>query len=152
MTALSRIAACTLGLLIAAPMAHAAEITRHRFSFSQLVAESNTAPYSASLSWLQRSGPWQSMLSVLRMGPIDAGFSYVPGFDYTVPSYTTLDWSVARSLRVLDHAVELRLTGINLLGRHQELANRPLQAQAEFAGRPASQVSRQVWMALETIF
>ena len=112
----------------------------------------NVAPYTASLSWLQRAGAWRSLLSVLRMGPIDAGFSYVPGFDYTVPSYTTLDWSVARSLRVLDHAVELRLTGINLLGRHQELANRPLQAQAEFAGRPASQVSRQVWMALETIF
>lgn len=92
------------------------------------------------------------MLSVLRMGPIDAGFSYVPGYNYTVPSYTTLDWSIARSLRVLDQAVEVRLTGINLLGRHQELANRPLQAQAEFAGRPASQVSRQVWMALETTF
>lgn len=112
----------------------------------------NVAPYSASLSWLQRAGAWRSMLSVLRMGPIDAGFSYVPGYDYTVPSYTTLDWSVARSLRVLDHAVELRLTGINLLGRHQELANRPLQMQAEFAGRPASQVSRQAWVALETTF
>ncbi|MCP5225765.1 MAG: TonB-dependent receptor [Thauera sp.] len=112
----------------------------------------NVAPYSASLSWLQRAGAWRSMLSVLRMGPIDAGFSYVPGYNYTVPSYTTLDWSIARSLRVLDQAVEVRLTGINLLGRHQELANRPLQAQAEFAGRPASQVSRQVWMALETTF
>lgn len=111
----------------------------------------NVAPYSASLSWLQRAGAWHSMLSVLRMGPIDAGFSYVPGYDYTVPSYTTLDWSIARSLRLLDHPVEIRVTGINLLGRHQELANRPLQFQAEF-GRPANQVSRQVWLALETTF
>jgi iron complex outermembrane receptor protein len=85
------------------------------------------------------------------MGPIDAGFSYVPGYDYTVPSYTTLDWSIARSLRLLDHPVEIRVTGINLLGRHQELANRPLQFQAEF-GRPVNQVSRQVWLALETTF
>lgn len=112
----------------------------------------NIAPYSASLSWLQRAGAWRSMMSVLRMGPIDAGFSYVPGYDYTVPSYTTLDWSVSRSLRLFDMAAELRLTGINLLGRHQELANRPLQAQAEFAGRPANQVSRQAWLALETTF
>ena len=59
------------------------------------------------------------------MGPIDAGFSYVPGFNYTVPSYTTLDWSISRSLRCSIMAVEIRLTGINLLGRHQELANRP---------------------------
>lgn len=112
----------------------------------------NVAPYTASLSWLQRAGAWRSLLSVLRMGPIDAGFSYVPGFDYTVPSYTTVDWSVSRSLRLFDMAVELRLTGINLLGRHQELANRPLQAQPEFAGRPANEVSRQAWLALETTF
>ena len=43
----------------------------------------NVSPYSASLSWLQRAGAWRSMLSVLRMGPIDAGFSYVPGYNYT---------------------------------------------------------------------
>ena len=57
-----------------------------------------------------------------------------------------------RLLRLFDMAVELRLTGINLLGRHQELANRPLQAQPEFAGRPANEVSRQAWLALETTF
>lgn len=112
----------------------------------------NVAPYSASLSWLQRAGPWRSMLSVLRMGPIDAGFSYVPGYRYTVPSYSTVDWSVARTLQLRAQPVEVRLTGINLLGSHQELANRPLQAQAEYAGRPANEVSRQMWLSVETKF
>lgn len=112
----------------------------------------NVAPYSASLSWLQRAGPWRSLLSVLRMGPIDAGFSYVPGYDYTVSSYTTVDWSVSRTLHVDDQPVVVRLTGINLLGRHQELANRPLQARPEYAGRPANEVGRQVWLSMETSF
>ncbi len=112
----------------------------------------NVAPYSASLSWLQRVGPWRSMLSVLRMGPIDAGFSYVPGYRYTVQPYTTVDWSVARTLQLQEWSVEVRLTGINLLGSHQELANRPLQAQAEYAGRPANEASRQAWLSLETKF
>jgi iron complex outermembrane receptor protein len=92
------------------------------------------------------------MLSVLRMGPIDAGFSYVPGYDYTVPSYTTLDWSIARSLRLLDHPVEIRVTGINLLGRHQELANRPCRPRPSSPVDPVNEVSRQVWLALETTF
>ncbi|MCK6408339.1 TonB-dependent receptor [Thauera sp.] len=112
----------------------------------------NVAPYSASLSWLQRVGPWRSMLSVLRMGPIDAGFSYVPGYRYTVPSYTTVDWSVSRMLRLPALPVEVRLTAINLFGSHQELANRPLQAQPEYLGRPANEVSRQVWLSVETNF
>lgn len=113
---------------------------------------SNTAPYSASLSWLQRSGPWQSMLSVLRMGPIDAGFSYVPGFRYTVPAYTTVDWSVGREFRYQGRPLEVRLSAINLLGRHQELANRPLQAQPEYQGRAANEVSRQVFLSLRADF
>ncbi|WP_037985050.1 TonB-dependent receptor plug domain-containing protein [Thauera sp. 28] len=113
---------------------------------------SNTAPYSGSLSWLQRVGPWQSMLSVLRMGPIDAGFSYVPGFSYTVPAYTTVDWSAARSFRLEHGTLSLRLSAINLLGRHQELANRPLQAQAEYRNRPANQAGRQVHVTLQAEF
>lgn len=113
---------------------------------------SNTAPYSASLSWLQRAGPWQSMLSVLRMGPIDAGFSYVPGFRYTVPAYTTVDWSVGRDFRYQGRPLELRLSAINLLGAHQELANRPLQAQPEYQGRPANEVSRQIHLSLRADF
>lgn len=92
------------------------------------------------------------MLSVLRMGPIDAGFSYVPGYRYTVPSYTTVDWSVSRMLRLPALPVEVRLTAINLFGSHQELANRPLQAQPEYLGRPANEVSRQVWLSVETNF
>lgn len=113
---------------------------------------SNTAPYSASLSWLQRSGPWQSMLSVLRMGPIDAGFSYVPSFRYTVPAYTTVDWSVGREFRYQGRPLELRLSAINLLGHHQELADRPLQAQPEYQGRAANEVSRQVFLSLRADF
>lgn len=113
---------------------------------------SNTAPYSASLSWLQRAGPWQSMLSVLRMGPIDAGFSYVPGFRYTVAAYTTVDWSLGRAFRYQGFPLEVRLSAINLLGDHQELANRPLQAQPEYQGRPANEASRQFHLSLRADF
>ena len=115
--------------------------------------ERNVAPYGASLTWLQRFGAWQSTLSLLRMGPIDAGFGFTPGFRYSVPAYTTLDASVARTLRFERQPVELRLTAINLLGRHQEYANRPLQQLVRYGrDKPANEVGPQVWLSIATRF
>ena len=111
----------------------------------------NVAPYTASLSWLQEIGPWSSMLSVLRMGPIDAGFSYAPGFSSSVPAYTTVDWSVARSFRVRETELEIRLSGINLLGKHQELVNRLRQSQSS-TYQPVNEVGRQVYLTLQAQF
>ncbi|ATE62807.1 TonB-dependent receptor [Thauera sinica] len=115
--------------------------------------ERNVAPYSASLTWLQRHGAWRSALTLLRMGPIDAGFGFTPTFRYTVPAYTTLDASVARSFRFDHQPVEIRLTAVNLLGRHQEYANRPLQQSSRFGrDRPANEVGPQVWLSIGTRF
>ena len=111
----------------------------------------NVAPYTASLSWLQEMGPWNSMLSVLRMGPIDAGFSYAPGFKSSVPAYTTVDWSMARRLRVRETELEVRLSGINLLGKHQELVNRLRQSQSS-TYQPVNEVGRQIYLSLQTQF
>lgn len=113
----------------------------------------NVAPYSTSLTWLQGFGAWQSTLTLLRMGPIDAGFGFTPTFRYTVPAYTTLDASVARSFRFDRQSVEVRLTAINLLGRHQEYANRPLQQLSRFGtDKPANELGPRVWLSLGTRF
>lgn len=113
----------------------------------------NVAPYTASVTWLQRLGAWQSTLTLLRMGPLDAGFGFTPTFRYTVPAYTTLDASVARSFRIDRQPVEIRLTAINLLGRHQEYANRPLQQLPRFGpDKPANELGPQVWLSLGTRF
>lgn len=88
----------------------------------------SVAPHTASLTWLQRHGPWQSALTLLRMGPADIGSGFSPDYRYSVPAYTTLDASISRQFRLAGgEKVELRVAGINLLGRHQELAHYPLQ-------------------------
>lgn len=112
--------------------------------------EKTVAPYTASLSLLQRFGRWNGMVSLLRQGPLDAGSSDVQGYQYVVPAYTTLDLSIARKLALGDSAAELRLTGTNLLGRHQELAHRPLQQQA--GSRPVNQVEPQLYLSLHATF
>lgn len=89
--------------------------------------ERNIVPHTATLTWLQRIGPWSSTLSLLHMGAIETGVSFLPQLRQTVPEYTTLDWSVARMLRLEQRQVEFRLTGINLLGKHDELAYQPLR-------------------------
>ncbi|BAL22401.1 TonB-dependent siderophore receptor [Azoarcus sp. KH32C] len=111
----------------------------------------SVAPYTASLTWLQRSGPWQSTLTLLRSGPVDAGNGFTPSYRYSVPAYTTADASIARHF-VLDggQRVEVRLTGINLLGKHQELANYPLQRLA--GDRPVNRVEPQVALSVTTEF
>lgn len=112
--------------------------------------ERTVAPYVASLSWQQRGTLWRSMLTLMRMGPIDAGSGYVPDYRYTVPAYTTLDASIARSVNVAGIPTELRLTGLNLLGKHQELAHRPLQRQLD--RRAENQVETQVYLTLTADF
>lgn len=111
----------------------------------------SVAPYTASLTWLQRAGAWQSALSLLRVGPLDAGTGFSPTFRYSVPAYTTLDASLAREFR-LDggRSVELRLTGLNLLGRHQELAHYPLQRLA--GDKAINRVEPQLALSLTTQF
>jgi len=111
----------------------------------------SVAPYTASLTWLQRAGPWQTMLTWLRMGPLDAGTGFSPDFRYSVPNYTTLDASIAREFRLANgRSVELRLTGLNLLGRHQELAHYPLQRLA--GDKPVNRVEPQLALSLQTEF
>lgn len=113
----------------------------------------SVAPYTASLSWLQTVGDWRSTLTLLRMGPSDAGSGYVPGYRYSVPAYTTLDWSLSRPLQLGRYPAEVRLTGINLLGRHQELVHRPLQVMPAYAdGRPANELEPQLQLSLRASF
>ncbi len=85
------------------------------------------------------------------MGSIDAGFSYAQGFSSTVPAYTTIDWSVARSFRMTETPLEVRLSGINLLGKHLELVNRSQQSQSP-QGRPANEVGRRIELCLQAKF
>jgi iron complex outermembrane recepter protein len=112
----------------------------------------SVAPYSATLTWMQDIGAWQSTLSLLHMGALEAGTGNVPGRRYTVPSYTTLDWSVGRSFQFASYPLAFRLTATNLLGRHQELAHKPLQAMPQYGSRPANEANRQVFMSFEAAF
>ncbi|WP_407279311.1 TonB-dependent receptor [Aromatoleum evansii] len=112
----------------------------------------SVAPYSASITWLQRMGAWQSALTLLRVGPVRAGNGFSPSFHYTVPDYTTLDASIAREFR-LDggQTLEVRLTGLNLLGRHQELANFPVQ-QASGDDDPVNRLEPIVMLSVSASF
>ncbi|THF64539.1 TonB-dependent receptor [Pseudothauera nasutitermitis] len=120
-------------------------------SSSERAVRDSVAPYSASLTWLQRHGPWEGSLSVMRMGPIDAGSGYAQGFLYKVPAYTTLDASLGRQLNIAGIPVEVRLSGINLLGRHQELAYRPLQFLAR-DNHPVTRIGRQIHLSARATF
>lgn len=87
-----------------------------------------TAPYTASLTWIERwAGNWQTTLTVLRQGPLAGGDGFVPGFRYVAKPYTTLDariaWRAERQARTL----EIALLGTNLGGRHQEVSDRSEQ-------------------------
>lgn len=112
----------------------------------------SVAPYSASLTWMQALGAWRSTMSLLRMGPLEAGTGHVPGLRYTVPAYTTLDWSLGRSVRVGGQPLEVQLTATNLLGRHQELAHKPLQAMPQHAGGGANALGRQAFVSVRAAF
>jgi iron complex outermembrane receptor protein len=113
-------------------------------------AERSVAPYIASLSWLQQIGDWQGMLTVLRMGPVDFGTSFIPGYRRKVDAYTAVDASIAWERRIGGNPVRVSLSGINLFGEHQEVANRPLQQR--IGDRPANEVGRQVHLGLRIGF
>ncbi|WP_286164314.1 TonB-dependent receptor [Azoarcus sp. DN11] len=130
-------------------------LLRHTVSHVQADDEGtrhSVAPYSASLTWLQRMGAWQSALTLLRVGPVRAGTGFSPNFRYTVADYTTLDASIAREFRLEGgQSVEVRLTGLNLFGRHQELANFPVQ-QASGSNEPVNRLEPQVMLQVATRF
>jgi len=109
-------------------------------------AARSVAPYIASLTWLQRAGAWQGSLTVLRIGAVDFGTGFIPGYDRKVDAYTAVDASIAWEGRVRSHPLTVRLSGINLFGNHQEVANRPLQRR--IGEKPANEVGRQVHLGV----
>lgn len=87
-----------------------------------------TAPYTASLSWIQDwNSRWASNLTLLRMGPLAGGSGFVAGYQYTSSPYTTLDARLAHHIKAGDTPLEIALTATNLGGRHQEIADRSEQ-------------------------
>lgn len=113
---------------------------------SDAAVASHSAPYTASLSWLQDWGSgWSSMVTVLRMGPLAGGDGYVPRFQYLAPAYTTTDFRIARRFLVGNQNVEVALSGINLGASHQEIADRSEQYLHEGSANP---VSKMVFLSL----
>lgn len=85
------------------------------------------APWTASLTWLQRFGAWQGSLGVIHSEAVDMGLSFVPGYTGVVPAYTTVDASLAWAGHIGRQPLTVRLSGINLTGRHSEVAYRVVQ-------------------------
>ena len=108
-----------------------------------------TAPYSASLTWLQDYGHgWTSTASVLRMGPLAGGYGYVPGCDYSARPYTSLDVRIARAFRLDGRKIEVALNGINLGSSHQEIADRSEQCLQANPTKPVNPASSMGWLSL----
>ena len=106
-----------------------------------------TAPYTANLSWFQEWGSgWSSALTVLRMGPIAGGSGFVPKSQYVSAPYTTTDAHLARRFRVDGQEMEIALTGTNLGGRHQEIADR--SQQFLHGSTPVNTTSPTAWLSL----
>lgn len=104
-----------------------------------------TAPYTASLTWLQQwGGAWTSTVTLLRMGPLAGGDGFVPGFDYTAKAYTTADARIAWHTRWAGLPAEVALVATNLGSRHQEIADR--SEQFLHPERAVNPVSRMVWL------
>ncbi|MDP2963575.1 MAG: TonB-dependent receptor [Sulfurimicrobium sp.] len=104
-----------------------------------------TAPYSASLSWLQDWGKkWSSTLTLLRMGPMAGGTGFVPAGPYVSRPYTTLDARIAHTAKFGGTPLEIALVGTNLGGRHQEIADR--SEQFLHAANPANRTSPMLWL------
>lgn len=128
--------------------------TRLLFSHSLIKRRSDaplvtqlTAPYTASLSWLQDwGGNWTSTLSALRMGPLAGGTGFVPTNQYVSRPYTTLDARLARSMTVGGTPLTVALTATNLGGRHQEIADR--SEQFLHGTDPVNKTSPMVWLTL----
>ncbi|MDD2667892.1 TonB-dependent receptor [Zoogloea sp.] len=108
-----------------------------------------TAPYTASLTWLQDYGQgWTSTASVMRMGPLAGGYGYVYGCDYTARAYSSLDLRIARSFRVDGRKAEIALNGINLGEPHQEITDRSEQCLPAHQGTPVNPASSMAWVSL----
>ncbi|HEX5126769.1 MAG TPA: TonB-dependent receptor [Rhodocyclaceae bacterium] len=113
--------------------------------------DNRTAPYTASLSWMQDwNAGWSSMLTALRMGPMSGGDGFVPIYNYTAPAYTTYDARIAYATRFDRHKIEYSLNGINLGKRHQEIADRSQQAAQALLGNfePANFATRMVYFSV----
>lgn len=120
----------------------------HRRTDDPEVAK-RTAPYSASLTWLQDYGHgWTSTASVLRMGPLAGGYGYVPGCDYSARPYASLDMRIARAFRLDGRKVEAALNGINLGSNHQEIADRSEQCLQANPANPVNPASSMGWLSL----
>ncbi|MBA3031748.1 MAG: TonB-dependent receptor [Rhodocyclaceae bacterium] len=106
-----------------------------------------TAPYTASLSWIQDwGGNWSSTLTALHMGPLAGGSGFVPTSTYVSKTYTTIDARLARSMNVGASAVTMALTATNLGGRHQEITDRA--EQFLHGNTPVNQTSPMIWLTL----
>lgn len=105
------------------------------------------APYTASLSWLQNWGSeWTTMATALRMGPLAGGEGFVGQFSYQAPAYTTYDFNIRRRTRIGSQDVVVALSGINLGGDHQEIADR--SEQSMHPEGPVNPVSRMVFLSV----
>ncbi|MBR0567545.1 TonB-dependent receptor [Azoarcus sp. L1K30] len=115
--------------------------------------QATVAPYTASLTWLQEYGPWQSTISLIRMGPTEVGSGYAGSQRFEVDAYNTLDLSVSRRLVIGSQRVEIRLSGINLLGSHQEMVHRPVEQLPQYRGsKAANPVEPQVYFSVISHF
>jgi len=104
-----------------------------------------TAPYSASLSWLQDWGNKRSStLTLLRMGPMAGGTGFVAKSLYVSSAYTTLDARLAQNVKFGGTPLEIALVGTNLAGRHQEIADR--SEQFLHGSDPVNRTSPMVWL------
>ncbi|WP_374266972.1 TonB-dependent receptor plug domain-containing protein [Zoogloea sp.] len=107
-----------------------------------------TAPYSASLTWLQSyANGWSSTASLLRMGPLAGGYGYVPGCDYAARAYTTGDLRIARAFRLDGRRAEVAVNGINLGSRHQEITDRSEQCLPAHLGKPVNPAATMGWIS-----
>jgi iron complex outermembrane receptor protein len=86
------------------------------------------------------------MLTALRMGPLAGGEGFVSQYSYEAPAYTTYDFSVRRRLRFGTQDVVIALSGINLGGDHQEIADR--SEQKLHPEGPVNPVSKMVFFSI----
>ncbi len=119
-------------------------ILRARSRDSQLARP--VAPHTASLTWLQRAGAWESALTVLHMERSRLGNGFSPNDRSTLPAYTTLDASLALNLSAGPRPTTLRLAGVNLLGRHLEVSDRALRRLSD--DPPSTKAQRQIHLSL----
>lgn len=106
-----------------------------------------TAPYSASLGWIQEWGArWNSTLTLLRMGPLAGGTGFVSRYQYVSRAYTTLDANLSHTTRVGGTPLKVALTATNLGGRHQEVADR--SEQFLHGTNPVNRTTPMLWLSM----